>query len=65
MMKTQRSPIFFGKYVIEEKDSREYSRFIGRYNGKCIVIVENKYNVRVKRYGVGFGRCNAKCMQNM
>ena len=35
----------------------------GRQNSKCIVIVENKYNAGIKRYGVGFGICNAKCIQ--
>ena len=53
----------FENYLIEENDPREYSWFVGRQNGKCIVIVENKYNVRYKGYGVGFGLCNAKCMQ--
>ena len=52
------------KYVMKENDNREQLRFIGRQNSECFVNGETIYNLRVQRYGVGFGCCNAKCMQN-
>ena len=49
---------------MKENDNREQLQFIGYQDDKCFINSETIQNVRVQQYGVSFGHCNKKCMQN-